>query len=152
MYPGKYATQHPDRPAFIMANSGESVSYAEYEARSNRLAHLLRTQGLKRLDHHANFMENNNRYLEAGSAGYRAGLYFTCINSYLTAEELAYIVNNSESKLLITSRAKMLCGTDQATPLDYNGNFQTSERRRRKCRQPRRPHKARMRRATASCS
>jgi long-chain acyl-CoA synthetase len=107
MYPGKYATQHPDRPAFIMANTGESVSYAEYEARSNRLANLLRAQGLKRLDHYAIFMENNSRYLETGSAGYRAGLYFTCINSYLTPQELAYVVNNSESKLLITSRAKL---------------------------------------------
>ena len=107
MYPGKYATQHPDRPAFIMANTGEAVSYRDFEARSNRLAHLLRAQGLKRLDHYAIFMENNNRFLEACSAGYRAGLYFTCINSFLTAEELAYIVNNSESQLLITSRAKL---------------------------------------------
>jgi len=107
MYPGKYAIQHPDRPAFIMANTGEAVSYAEYEARSNRLAHLLRAQGLRRLDHYAVFMENNNRFLEACSAGYRAGLYFTCVNSYLTPEELAYIVNNSESQLLITSRARL---------------------------------------------
>ena len=52
MYPGKYAQQHPDRPAFIMANTGEAVSYREFEARSNRLAHLLRAQGLKRLDHY----------------------------------------------------------------------------------------------------
>ena len=107
MYPGKYAAQHPDRPAFIMASTGEAVSYREFEARSNRLAHLLRAQGLKRLDHYAIFMENNNRFLEACSAGYRAGLYFTCINSFLTAEELAYIVNNSESQLLITSKAKL---------------------------------------------
>ena len=107
MYPGKYATQHPDRAAFIMASTGEAVSYRDFEARSNRLAHLLRSQGLQRLDHYAMFLENNNRFLESCSAGYRAGLYFTCINSYLTAEELAYIVNNSESKLLITSRAKL---------------------------------------------
>ncbi|MBN8509025.1 MAG: AMP-binding protein [Burkholderiales bacterium] len=107
MYPGKYATRHPDRAAFIMASTGEAVSYREYEARSNRLAHLLRAHGLKRLDHYSIFMENNDRYLETGSAGYRAGLYFTCVNSYLTAEELAYIVDNSESKLLITSRAKL---------------------------------------------
>ena len=65
MYPGKYAQEHPERPAFIMANTGEAVSYREFEARSNRLAHLLRAQGLKRLDHYAIFMENNNRYLEA---------------------------------------------------------------------------------------
>lgn len=112
MYPGKYAAQHPDRAAFIMASTGEAVSYREYEARSNRLAHLLRAHGLKRLDHYSIFMENNNRYLETGSAGYRAGLYFTCVNSFLTAEELAYIVNNSESKLLITSRAKLPVALD----------------------------------------
>src|SRR4029078_9751670 len=72
----------------------------------NRLAHLLRARGLRRLDHYAIFMENNPRYLEACGAGERAGLYYTCINSYLTAEELAYIVNNCEEKILITSEAK----------------------------------------------
>ena len=40
-------------------------------------------------------------------AGERAGLYYTCINSYLTAEEVAYIVDNSESQVLITSLAKL---------------------------------------------
>ncbi len=106
MYPGKHATQQPGHAAFIMASTGEVVTYAELDRRSNRLAHLLRANGLKRLDHFAIFMENNNRYLEACAAGARTGLYYTCINSYLTAQELAYILNNSESKVLITSRAK----------------------------------------------
>jgi len=107
MYPGHHPAQHPERAAFIMASTGETVTYAELEARSNRLAHLLRAQGLKRLDHYAIFMENNARYLEANGAGERSGLYYTCINSYLTAEELAYILQNSESQLLITSAAKL---------------------------------------------
>src|SRR4029077_8058654 len=94
-------------PAFIMANSGEAVSFAELEARSNRLAHLFRNRGLKRLDHYAIYMENNSRYLEACGAGERAGLYYTCINSYLTGSELAYIIANSESRILITSVAKL---------------------------------------------
>jgi len=106
MYAGKYATEHADQPAFIMAASGKAVTYAEFDARTNRLAHLLRAHGLKRLDHYAIFMENNERYLEACGAGERAGLYYTCVNSFLTPEELAYVVNNSESKALITSRAK----------------------------------------------
>src|SRR6201992_2727503 len=105
MYPGTHAHLRPLQPAFIMANSGETVSYAELEARSNRLAHLFRNRGMKRLDHYAIYMENNSRYLEACGAGERAGLYYTCVNSYLTAPELAYILNNSGSKLLITSRA-----------------------------------------------
>ena len=107
MYTGKHARLRPLQPAFIMANSGESVTYAELEARTSRLAHLFRNRGLKRLDHYAIFMENNSRYLEACGAGERAGLYYTCVNSYLTASELAYIVNNSQSRILITSVAKL---------------------------------------------
>jgi long-chain acyl-CoA synthetase len=107
MYTGKHAYLRPLQPAFIMANSGEAVSYAELEARSNRLAHLFRSRGLKRLDHYAIYMENNSRYLEACGAGERAGLYYTCVNSYLTGSELAYIVANSESRILITSAAKL---------------------------------------------
>jgi long-chain acyl-CoA synthetase len=107
MYPGKQAYLRPLQPAFIMANSGESVSYAELEARSNRLAHLFRKHGMKRLDHYAIYMENNSRYLEACAAGERSGLYYTCVNSYLTGSELAYIVDNSESRILVTSVAKL---------------------------------------------
>ncbi|MEM9606174.1 MAG: AMP-binding protein, partial [Actinomycetota bacterium] len=76
------------------------------EGRANQLAHLLRRRGLQRLDHYSIFMENHPRYLEACAAGERAGLYYTCVNSYLTADELAYIVDNSESKVLIASAAK----------------------------------------------
>lgn len=107
MYTGKHAHLRPLQPAFIMASSGETVTYAELEARCNRLAHLLRNLGLKRLDHYAIFMENNSRYLEACGAGERSGLYYTGVNSYLTASELAYILTNSESRVLITSVAKL---------------------------------------------
>jgi len=106
MYPGLQATIRPQQPAFIMAQSGEAVTYAELERRSNRLAHFLRASGLGRLDHYAVFMENNARYVECCSAGERAGLYYTCVNSYLMPEELAYILDNSESKILITSASK----------------------------------------------
>ena len=112
MYPGKYAVAHPDRAAFVMASSGESVTYAEFEARANRLTHLLQNEGLSRQDHYSIMMENNNRYLEACAAGERAGLYYTCINSYLTADELAYILDNSDSQILITSMSKLEVATD----------------------------------------
>ena len=106
MYPAKQAQENPDKPALIMAETGETVSYGELESRSNQLAHLLREYGLHRLDHYAVFMENNARYAEVCSAGERSGLYYTCINSYLKVDELAYIINNCEAKVLITSAAK----------------------------------------------
>ena len=52
-----------------MASTGEAVSYRDFEARCNKLAHLLRAYGLERLDHMSILMENNDRYLEACSAG-----------------------------------------------------------------------------------
>ena len=77
MYTGKHAHLRPLQPAFIMAATGEAVTYAELEARNNRLAHLFRRRGMKRRDHYAVFMENNSRYLEACGAGERSGLYYT---------------------------------------------------------------------------
>ena len=75
MYAGEYLERHPDRAAFIMASTGEVVTYREFEGRANQLARLLRAHGLQRLDHYSIFMENNDRYLEACGAGQRAGLY-----------------------------------------------------------------------------
>jgi long-chain acyl-CoA synthetase len=69
MYPANGFVKCPRQSAFIMAKTGEAVTYAELEARSNRLAHLLRAQGLCGLDHYAIFMENNARYIESCSAG-----------------------------------------------------------------------------------
>jgi long-chain acyl-CoA synthetase len=101
-----HAIAHPQRAAFIMASTGESVSYLELDQRANQLAHLLRQHGLQRLDHYSIFMENNVHYMQACSGGERAGLYYTCINSYLKADELTYILNNSESQILITSQSR----------------------------------------------
>ncbi len=78
-----------------MARSGEAITYRQLDERSNRLAHLLRAAGLKRGDHYAVFMENHPRFIECSAAGERARLYYTNVNSLLTASELAYIVNNS---------------------------------------------------------
>ena len=103
MYPGKYSITQAEQPCLIMAGSGEVITYDEFEGRANQLAHLLVDHGLKPLDHYAVFMENNDRYLETCAAGERAGLYYTCINSYLTANELAFIVNDSEAQVLISS-------------------------------------------------
>ncbi len=106
MYPGDHAITRAEQPALIMAQTGQSLTYGELEARTNRLAHFLRARGLHRLDHYAIFMENNARYIECCGAGERTGLYYTCVNSHLMPDELVYILNNSESKVLITSEAK----------------------------------------------
>jgi long-chain acyl-CoA synthetase len=89
-----------------MATSGETLSYAQYEAAANRVAHLLRNCGLRRCDHISMFMENNPAMLVCEGGAERSGLYYTCVNSYLTSEEVAYIVNDCEARVVITSTAK----------------------------------------------
>ncbi len=95
-----------------MASTGQAVSFADLEGRANQLANLLRAQGLENGDHYSIFMENNDRFIESCAAGERSGLYYTCINSYLKADELAYIINHSESELLVTSAAKLSIATE----------------------------------------
>ena len=97
MYPGNYAKQHPDRPAVIMAQSGEVrlmpplrlalISSRIYSGPSRWLPTTITP-----------FSWKTTEYMETCAAGERTGLYYTCINSYLTAPELAYILQNSESR------------------------------------------------------
>jgi long-chain acyl-CoA synthetase len=106
MYAAEHARTYPDQPAVVMATSGEVVTYAEFEAAANRVAHLLRNAGLRRGDHVAIFMDNDPQMLVCAGGGYRTGLYFTLVNSYLSAEEAAYIINDSQSRMVLTSAAK----------------------------------------------
>jgi len=45
--------------------------------------------GVRRVDDVAFQMENNPRLLEWEGAAERTGLYYTCVNSYLSTEEVA---------------------------------------------------------------
>ncbi len=101
-----HAARTPDKPALIMAGSGEITSYAELEQRSNRYAHLFRSLGLKAGDHIALYLENTPRYHEICWGAKRSGLYFTCISSYLTAPEVAHIIQDCEARLFISSTYK----------------------------------------------
>jgi acyl-CoA synthetase (AMP-forming)/AMP-acid ligase II len=105
MHPAVIAEQTPDKPAIVMAASGETLTYRELEARSNQGAQLFRKLGLKPGDGIAVFMENHLRYLELCWAAQRAGLYYTCISSRLTAGEVEYIVRDCGAKLFIASHS-----------------------------------------------
>ncbi len=103
MYPGTWAQKCPDKTAYIMAASGETVSYGQLDQRSNRLAHYWRAQGLQAGDHVAILMENTVEYLEIMWAALRSGLIFTPINTHLLPNEIGYIVENCGARSLITS-------------------------------------------------
>lgn len=102
MHPSRHAVTQPDKPAVIMAETGETLSYAELDARSNRVAQLFRSRGLKRGDVVALFLENHLRYLELAWGAQRSGLFFVCISCKLTAPEVDYILRDSGARLLVT--------------------------------------------------
>lgn len=106
MHPGAHAEKTPDKIAYVMAGSGKAVTYRELDERSSQAANLLRSVGLRPGDHIALCMENNASYFPICWAAQRSGLYFTCISSRLTAEEVAYIVDDCDAKVFIGSKAK----------------------------------------------
>lgn len=103
MHPITHAETRPDRPAIVVAGSGETVTYAELDRTANRFAHFLRTQGLERDDAFGLLMENNALYLQLVWGSQRAGTMLVPISTRLTAPEITYILKDSGAKLLITS-------------------------------------------------
>ncbi|WP_067824031.1 acyl-CoA synthetase [Actinomadura kijaniata] len=105
MHLGQIAEETPDKPAVIMAGTGRVITYRELNEESNRLAQLLHAEGLRAGDHIAFMLENHPLYLAIAWAAQRAGLYYTAISSRLQADELAYIVDNCEARVFISSAA-----------------------------------------------
>ena len=103
-HPVDHAVHRPDHPAYIMAATGESVSYAELDARANRGARLIRALGLTRGQGMAVLMDNSPRYFEILWAAERSGIYCTCISSKLNAAEAEYIVRDGDCRVLIASK------------------------------------------------
>ena len=103
MWPGKHAAERPDHPAYIMAGSGQVVTYAQLNDRSNQLAQLFWDAGLRFGDHIAVMMENRAEFFEPCWAAQRSGLFFTCINSHFNADEAAYILDDCDAQVLVIS-------------------------------------------------
>ena len=116
MHPSHHARTTPDKPAYIMAGSGETVTYAELDARSNQGAHLFRSIGLKTGDSIAFFLDNHPRYFELLWAAQRSGLRFTCISSKLTAGEVDYIIKDCRAKALVAA-STLSAVADAVAPL-----------------------------------
>jgi long-chain acyl-CoA synthetase len=114
MTPSWHAAATPDVPAIVMGATGETVTYAQLEDRSARLARALRARGLGTGDHIAVVMENNRQYLEVVWAAQRSGLHYTAVNSHLGPAEVQYILDDSGADAVVASRAmaEVVAGLD----------------------------------------
>lgn len=101
MHPSHLAVVTPDKPAVIMARSGEITTFQQLDQASNRAAHLFRAIGLKPGDAVAVYMGNRPQYFDLAWAAQRSGLYFVALSSRLTLDEVEYIARDSGAKALI---------------------------------------------------
>ncbi len=98
----KIAEIDPARVALIDP-SGSSLTFGELLQRCNRLVHGLRALGLKKGETVAVLMENEKEFLEIFMAISQAGMYLVPVNWHLNPDDIAYIIEDSDAKILIAS-------------------------------------------------
>jgi fatty-acyl-CoA synthase len=103
------ARRWPGRRA-VAETSGASVSYAELDDRTDRLAGALLAHGLEAGDRVAAWMEDGIPYVELYLAAAKAGLVMVPINVRLRAAEAR--------ELLVDAQPRALCWTPGVTEVD----------------------------------
>src|SRR3954469_10762662 len=94
-----HAAEAPGRLAVISAFGDRT--YAELNRHSNQLVRAFRACGARPGDTIALVCRNRPEFVEVYDAVLRSGLRLTPINWHLTAEEIAYIVDNSDAVVLL---------------------------------------------------
>ena len=102
-WPARRARKTPHRTALV--HQGQAISYAELSERASRLAHALRTAGVRRGDRVAYLGANHPSFLETLFASGVLGAVFVPLNTRLAAPEIAYQLKDSGAKALIHSPA-----------------------------------------------
>lgn len=82
---------------------GVRRSYAEFDERTTRLAGGLQALGVRPGDKIACYMPNSIELLEAYYATSKAGAVTVFLNALLTAREIRFVLQDSESKVIFTA-------------------------------------------------
>ena len=93
---------YPERE-YLVAN-GERRTYAEMEARANRLAHHLAAQGVGPGDHVGIYAYNSVEWVETAWAVFKLRAIWININYRYVKDELRYLLTNADLKALVHQR------------------------------------------------
>ena len=98
----RHAERTPDKVALVDGASGQRWTYAELNARANRLASFLGdTVGLRRGDRISILAQNSAAYFELLFACSKIGAILNTLNWRLAPPELAYIVDDCAPRVLV---------------------------------------------------
>jgi len=86
-----------ESPALIVAE-GKVITYGELYTNSQRVAALLYEAGLRPGDCVALILPNRPEFFEITWGCQLSGLYYSAVNTHFTADEVAYVVGDSEAK------------------------------------------------------
>jgi acyl-CoA synthetase (AMP-forming)/AMP-acid ligase II len=95
------AQSTPDKPFLFSEADGRRYTYAEFDAAVNRAARLLIGHGIKKGDAVSLLMPNGVEYIIAYFACFKLGALAGPVNSLLKAEEITYVIANSEARALL---------------------------------------------------
>ncbi|HEX7132556.1 MAG TPA: acyl-CoA synthetase [Iamia sp.] len=93
----------PDRTALVCGD--RSVTFAELEARANRLAHHLAAQGIGERDHVAIYSLNSLEYVETMFAAYKLRAVPINVNYRYVEDELVYLFDNADIAAVVFQAA-----------------------------------------------
>ena len=99
------ANDCPERRALFFAEAGRETSYAKLEAQTNAFARYLQSQGLQAGQRIAYLGMNNDDFFSVLFGAIRSSVVLVPLNWRLTAPEIAYQLQDSESVLLIHDAA-----------------------------------------------
>jgi O-succinylbenzoate-CoA ligase len=91
----------PDREAFVEFERDRRFTYAQLNERSNRIANGLLAQGIVPGDRVATLLKNSIEFIETYFAVAKIGAVMVPVNWRLVASEIAYIMNDSGSRVLV---------------------------------------------------
>jgi long-chain acyl-CoA synthetase len=95
------AQAEPDRIALVDVDATE-ITAGELLASANRIVHGLRSRGLQQNDIVAMLLPNGKEFLELLLATMQSGWHIVVINNNLTADEVAYILEDSGARAFFT--------------------------------------------------
>ncbi|MEA2433658.1 MAG: hypothetical protein QOG54_1115 [Actinomycetota bacterium] len=96
------AAERGDKPALIDGPTGRTITYAQLAGGVERVAAGLAARGFKKGDVFAIFSPNVPEYAVAFHGIARAGGVSTTMNSLYTVEELAFQLNDSKARFMLT--------------------------------------------------